>query len=248
MPLRDHFRPPLKTAASWEGFHGQWPAVIVQKLGKILPAQFVAEPRVHLGSQIEIDIATFDTDDFAGNGFEGADNSGGLATAVWAPARPSLAVETELPDCDEYEVRVYDVTRGRHLVAAVELVSPANKDRAEHRRMFVAKCAALLQQHVSVVIVDLVTIRDFNLYADLLEMLEQRDPSLGTPPLSTYAVACRLRESHNKRLLETWNHPLVLGQPLPRLPLWLTENFAVPLDLEETYEQTCRDLRLPSVT
>ena len=29
--------------------------VIVQKLGKILPDQFVAEPRVHLGSQVEID-------------------------------------------------------------------------------------------------------------------------------------------------------------------------------------------------
>jgi hypothetical protein len=30
MPLRDHFRPPLDNAHSWEGLHGQWPAVIVQ--------------------------------------------------------------------------------------------------------------------------------------------------------------------------------------------------------------------------
>ena len=220
--------------------------VIVQKLGKILPDQFVAEPRVHLGSQVEIDIATFATDDFLSNHGETEDNTGGVATAVWAPAQPSLAVESDLPDCDEYEVRVYDMERGRRLVAAVELVSPANKDRPEHRRLFVAKCAALLQQHVSVVIVDVVTIRDFNLYADLLEMLEQRDPALGTQPPSLYAVACRYHESHNKWLLETWNHPLTVGQPLPRLPLWLTDSFAVPLDLEETYEQTCRDLRLPS--
>ena len=220
--------------------------VIVQKLGKILPDQFVAEPRVHLGSQVEIDIATFATDDFLSNHGEAGDNSGGVATAVWAPAQPSLAVESELPDCDEYEVRVYDRERGRRLVAAVELVSPANKDRPEHRRLFVAKCAALLQQHVSVVIVDVVTIRDFNLYADLLEMLQQRDPALGTQPPNLYAVACRYHESHNKWLLETWNHPLTVGQPLPRLPLWLTDSFAVPLDLEETYEQTCRDLRLPS--
>jgi hypothetical protein len=35
-------------------------------------------------------------------------------------------------------------------VAAIEIVSPANKDRPEHRRKFVAKCAALLQQGVSV--------------------------------------------------------------------------------------------------
>src|SRR4051812_25337281 len=72
----------------------------------------------------------------------------------------SLVVETEVPDTDEYEIRVYDTKRGRCLVAAVEIVSPANKDRPEHRRIFVAKCAALLQQRVSVAIVDLVTVRD----------------------------------------------------------------------------------------
>ena len=248
MPLRDHFRRPLKKTASWEGFHGGWPMVIVQKLGQILPDQFVAEPRVHLGSQIEIDIATFDTDDFSTHSFESGSSSGGVATAVWAPAQPSLAVESELPDLDEYEVRIYDMERGRQLVAAIELVSPANKDRPEHRRQFVAKCAALLQQQVSVVIVDVVTIRDFNLYAELLEMLDQRDPALGLQPPSLYAVACRRRESHNKRLLETWNHPLRLGQPLPQLPLWLTDSLAVPLDLEDSYEQTCRDLRLPPAT
>jgi hypothetical protein len=32
MPLRDHFRPPVDTLASWEGFHGQWPAVIVHQV------------------------------------------------------------------------------------------------------------------------------------------------------------------------------------------------------------------------
>ena len=61
-----------------------------------------------------------------------------------------------LPAQDEYEVRVYDTDRAQRLVAAIEIVSPANKDRPEHRRAFVAKCAALLQNQVSVTIVDLV--------------------------------------------------------------------------------------------
>lgn len=30
--------------------------------------------------------------------------------------------------------------------------------------------------------------------------------------------------------------------PLPTLPLWLTENLVVPLDLEQSYEQACHDL------
>src|SRR5436309_1998460 len=94
---------------------------------------------------------------------------------------------------DEYEVRVYDGERGRRLVAAVELVSPANKDRPEHRHAFVAKCLALLQQQVCVVVVDLVTTRNFNLYAELLELMEWSDPSLGSEPPGLYAVACRPR-------------------------------------------------------
>ncbi len=249
MPIRDHFHPPLKNVASWEGFHGLWPAVIVQKLHQTLPEQFSAEPRVHLGSQAEIDVATFDTDEFTiGNFSDSRDDSGGVATAVWTPTKPSLAVEVELPDCDEYAVRIYDMDRGRRLVAAIEIVSPANKDRSEHRRMFVGKCAAMLQQEVSVVIVDIVTNRDFNLYAELLEFLDQRDPALGSEPPSLYAVACRWRERGHKHLLEAWNHSLELGQRLPELPLWLSEDLVVPLDLEESYEQACRDLRLPKLS
>ena len=29
MPLRDHFRPPVWNQASWEGFHGGWPMMMV---------------------------------------------------------------------------------------------------------------------------------------------------------------------------------------------------------------------------
>jgi hypothetical protein len=172
-------------------------------------------------------------------------DNGGTAVAVWAPAQPTLAVETELPDCDEYEVRIFDTKRGHRLVAAIELVSPANKDRPEHRRLFVAKCAALVQQRVTVAIVDLVTVRDFNLYADLLELLGQSDPALGGEPPPLYAVTCRWRPHGQTHMLEVWNHPLQLGQVLPTLPLWLADNAAVPLELEASYEQTCRDLRLP---
>lgn len=244
MPLRDHFRPPLADVTTWEGIHGGWPMVIVQQLGKKLPPRYVAAPHVHSGSYVEIDVATYDTADAGSQPGRGDQANGGVATAVWAPSRPTLAVETELPDADEYEVRVFDTRRGRRLVAAVELVSPANKDRPEHRRLFVAKCAALLQQGVAVSVVDVVTVRDFNLYADLLDLLGQSDPSLGSRPPGLYAVSCRRRVADQKRLLESWYDPLAVGQPLPTLPLWLADSLAVPLDLEASYEQTCRDLRI----
>jgi hypothetical protein len=245
MPLRDHFRPPLDDRTSWDGFHGQWPAMITLALSRKLPERYVAAPHVHLGSTIEIDVATYEEDEAASPGSgEGGNGGGGVATAVWAPPRPTLAVATDLPALDEYEVRVYDTKRGRRLVAAVEIVSPANKDRPEHRRAFVAKCAALLQNHVCVAIIDLVTTRTSNLYSDLMELFGQTDPSLADGPPPLYAVACRWSRKGDTWLLETWTHPLALGQPLPTLPLWLADNFAVPLELEPSYEETCRILRL----
>ncbi len=241
MPLRDHFRPPLDLTASWEGFHGGWPMVIVQQLRKQLPAGYVAEPRVHSGSRVEIDVAAFEKDEAPpSTGMVGG--GGGVATAVWAPSRPCLAVETTLPDHDEYEVRIYDARRGRRLVAAIEIVSPANKDRPEHRNVFVARCAALLQKGVAVSIVDLVTLRHFNLYVELLAMIGHSDPTLGDPPPGLYAASCRWTRREDRTLLEAWSHVLTLGGPLPTLPLWLGADLVVPLDLERSYEQACNDL------
>jgi Protein of unknown function (DUF4058) len=246
MPLRDHFRPPLDNLTAWEGFHGQWPAMIVQALVRKLPARYVAAPRVHSGSQVEIDVATFEKDDPGPPSLSTeSSNGGGTATAIWAPPKPTTSLATDLPEQDEYEVRVYDNKRGQRLVAAVEIVSPSNKDRPEHRQAFVSKCVALLQKLVAVTIVDLVTTRDFNLYHQLLESIGLAHPSLGSEPPPLYAVACRTTLKGDSWLLDSWTHPLTLGQPLPTLPLWLASKLAVPLELEECYEETCSVLRIP---
>lgn len=241
MPMRDHFRPPLSRRTTWEGVHAGWPMVLVQHLSRILPAQFVAEPGVHRGALAEIDVATFEADPGDFTHAVGVEEPGG---AAWAPAEPSVAVETELLDSDEFAVRVFDVEFGRRLVAAVEIVSPANKDRPEQRGAFVGKCEALLRKGVSVSIVDLVTVRHFNLYAELLELVGKADPTLGAEPPATSAAACRWVPRGRKRVLETWSHVLRPGELLPTLPLWLTETYCVPLDLEASYEETCRVLRI----
>ena len=166
MPLRDHFRPPLDNITSWQGLHGGWPMVIVQQLRQKLPPGYVAAPRVNSGSPLEIDVSTYKRDESRSMN-EMSDSNEGVAT-VWAPPVASLTIETDVPDFDEFEVRIYDAQRGRLLVAAIEIVSPANKDRPESRNAFVGKCATLLQKGVAVSIVDLVTVRHFNLYAEVL--------------------------------------------------------------------------------
>ena len=160
MPLRDHFRPPVWKKASWEGFHGMWPGMIVLQLTPKLPEGFTAEPRVHLGTFYEIDVCAFDSDE-PPPAVPFREASGGAATAIatWAPPQPTFVAEFDPTEQYAYEVLVFDRERERELVAAIEIVSPANKDRSDHRRKFTAKCAALLQQKVCVSIVDLVTIR-----------------------------------------------------------------------------------------
>ena len=58
MPLRDHFRPPLDDITSWEGLHGQWPAMIVMALNRQLPPRYAAEPRLRLGAAFEMAVST----------------------------------------------------------------------------------------------------------------------------------------------------------------------------------------------
>lgn len=206
MPLRDHYRPPVSKKSSWEGFHAMWPTAIVQQLRKLLPPGYVAEPRVQLGTVME--IVAFETD----------------------------------PEEYEYAVHIFDLERERQLVAAIEIVSPANKDRPESRESFVAKCAALLRKGVAVSIVDLVTIRHFNLYAQLMVFIGHPDRSMSLDEPSIYAASCRWPTHGTRALLETWPRALVIGQPLPTLPLWLGPESVVALDLEPSYEQACNDL------
>lgn len=239
MPLRDHFCPPVSKNASWEGFHGMWPASIVRQLRKQLPPGYVAEPRVHLGTLMEIDVGALQA--HAAQRVEVSD-WGDTAMTAWTASAPAVAVETDPPDEYEYEVRVFDVQRERSLVAAIELVSPANKDRPESRQAFVAKCAALLRKGVALSVVDLVTIRRFNLYAQLMEFIGHPDQTMSCEEPPIYAASCRWVTKGMRARLEAWSHSLAVGQPLPALPLWLRENLVTTLDLEQSYEQACNDL------
>ena len=232
MPLRDHFRPPVWNHSSWEGFHGMWPAAMVFQLIRELPPEYRAEPRVHLGSNFEIDVCIYEEDERVQETSQFSSDSGGVATATLATPQPTLVIESDLSEQYDYEVLVYDQSRGRMLVAAVEIVSPGNKDRPESRQAFVAKCAALLQQRVCVSIVDLVTTRHFNLYADLLHLINEKDPTFEPTPSPIYAVTCRGRKVDERPRLEIWAYPLVIGSPLPTLPIWLNEDLFVLLNLE----------------
>jgi hypothetical protein len=242
MPLRDHFRPPTTKFGSWEALHGGWPMVFVQHLRKKLPPGYVSAPRVHLGPYFEIDIAAYEQDNSTSQL-----GTGGGGTMTLAAPRPTWAIETDVPEEYEYEVQIYNVEEERQLVAVIEIVSPANKDRPENRRAFVGKCAALLRKGVAVSIVDLITIRHANLYAEMMAFIGHPDPTLGPEPPPIYTSSCRWTKiaAGTRGRLEAWSQPLTVSQPLPPLPLWLADGVSILFDLERCYEQACSDLSFP---
>ena len=195
---------------------------------------------MNLGKYYEIDIGAMKDEEFGGE----RNQSGGVATLPRAAPKPTMTTKLEISDQYAYEVHVYQEEHEMRLVAAVEFVSPANKDRPDHRKAFVAKCVSLIQAGVSVSIIDVVTTRNFNLYEDLLEYLGKTDDALLPDAPGLYVATCRVRKAHPDSHFETWFYPLEIGEPIPALPLWLDDAMHVMLDLESSYERTCKTLRI----
>ena len=90
----------------------------------------------------------------------------------------------EWPATDDVRVDVYADDGDPRLAAAVELVSPRNKDRHRAREAFAGKCAEYLRRGCGLVVVDAVTTRRADLRADLLA-------TLGAEPVAGQAGAVR---------------------------------------------------------
>ena len=232
MPLLDHFRPPLQARRHWHSFHNAWATFIAADLNSRLPERYYAEPNVQFG--IEIDVATFEE--------PGATSPDAGLGGAWTPPAPALTVPLAIMT-DIVEVLVFNTTGGPTLAGAIELVSPANKDRPDNRDAFVAKCCAYLQQGVGLVIVDVVTERVANLHNELLARVAGVNGQQLQADL--YAVAYHPVQRNAQTKLDIWPTALTIGQPLPTLPLCLLGGPSLPIELEATYDQTCRELRVP---
>ncbi|HTU92454.1 MAG TPA: DUF4058 family protein [Gemmataceae bacterium] len=243
MPLLDHFRAPIYPRHDWESFHARWAVALSDMLNGLLPQRYLAEVQIHIGRQVEADVAEFElTPSIYGE--EGNGSQGGVAVGVqtWAPPAAVQTVDIVFPD--DIEVQVFDLRESKRLVGVIELISPGNKDRPEARRTFAAKCVAYLQRGIGLVIVDIITIRGGNLHGEVLDLLGQAEGSVLPADTALYAAAYRPAHRGDKNQLDLWPAALALGQPLPLLPLALRGAFFVPVDLEATYSEARLRCRL----
>jgi hypothetical protein len=241
MPLRDHFHPPLSERRPWESFHTTWASALADALNDGgLPSGFIALEQVHAGAAVEIDVGSFAEE---ATGSEGGTLT--LRKTVWTPSAAPMVLPASFPEGCTVEILSTD--GGRTLVGAIELVSPGNKDRAEKRRLFAAKCATYLSRGIGLIVIDVVTSRQANLHNELVNLLGLEESFLIGEANPLYTVGYRPLRREGAEQIETWPTPLEVGQPLPAMPLSLAADLCVRVDLEAAYLEACRRRHLDEV-
>ncbi len=236
MPLLDHFRPPVSKRIQWNSLHSGWASRIADQLCERLPPEYRAEEHIKLPGGVEIDVATVRDGDL-----DVSANLTPYERAGWRPPPATARVGVEFPG--QFEVRVLRHD-DREIVAAIELVSPSNKDRPEEREAFAGKVVNYLLAGVCVLVVDVVTTRRANLHNEIARVLDLPADHLLPRGRHLYAVTYRPAIFRKKSVLDVWHRTFGVGDPLPTMPLRLTGELFVPVDLEATYAAVCRARRL----
>jgi hypothetical protein len=215
----------------WEGMHHLWITELLRWVKPRLPDGF----RAYIGSAplLAVGVRSWSL------ASEPTASGPAIGEADAAPAEPDeeVAVATLDP-----ETAVYVERQGR-LVAAVEVISPRNKDRPIARSAYLARYLGYLLDGAHLVLID-VHRRPLGFsFADQIAVeLQLEQPSV-PPPM---AVSYRVGEpaATGGRLLAIWRRPLTAGTALPTIPLPLTPEQAVALDLDYTYTQAATDAYL----
>ncbi len=231
MPILNHLD--INDIVNFRSFHNSWAVHIAEDLNKLLPKGFRATPHAQMGSR-EIDVRTDRTlTEIEKEQF----------ISLYQPTSPPMTARATFPT--EIEVFVLNVRRPAYkTVGAVEIVSVGNKDRPESRNAFVAKCQNLLSQDISLVIVDVLAVPSFNLHHQLLRALEIPEGKKNEETPLYCAAYCKSFDMEELPTIDFWAYALKVGDILPQLPLFITSDVAVPVDLEKTYTEVCEGLKV----
>jgi hypothetical protein len=123
---------------------------------------------------------------------------------------------------------------GHRLVAILEVVSPANKDRVDRVEDFAAKVVAALDAGVHVLVVDLFPPgpRDpYGLHGVIHQRMEQSDEPYDLPADEPLTLASYVAGPRVDAYLEH----VGVGAPLPEMPLFIRPDRYVNVPLEATY-------------
>jgi hypothetical protein len=229
MPIHDWTR---VDAGTFHAFHPAWVTHLSETMnGGLLPSGYYAMPEQHVGRSIT-DVLALHAGAAAGRG---APDEGGLAVAEAPPRVSRRLTASATPRTRRRTLTVRHVS-GHRIVALVEIVSPANKDRADHVKELAEKVVSALGLGVHVLLVDLFPPGRHDpggLHGTVWHHHDPDDTTSDNPPddaplaLASYVagpdVECYLERIGN-------------GDSLPEMPLFLHPDRYVNVPLEATYE------------
>ena len=226
MPLHD-----WSATDDWENLHFLWIARMFDWIKPRLPEGFRAfvgsSPRMSVGRPIakpDLSVRAYP---------EGGD------PALRPMGPESGARDWPEPDFEtttlalETEAAIFIESRG-WFVAAVELVSPRNKDRPDARDSSTSRFVSYLNDGVNLLLIDVLPRPSGFSFADrIAEAMDVEQAATPTPFAASYRVG--EPAAQGGKYLAIWNRPMAVGQPLPTITLPLTVHQGVAVDLERTY-------------
>ena len=230
MPLHD-----WTDERGWDSVHPFWLTYLVEWIRPRLPEGYKA----FLGGVPALTVAS-------GNG------KPDVSVRQWGPRSATEKLVTEIavlePDLEARVSFPLDPQRAVHVdfhgqrIAAIEVVSPRNKDRVGAKETYCNRYPGYLRLGVHLFLVDVLPRPKGYSFADVI----RDDLGLDLPPLPhPFAAVYRVGEvipvgDDLGNLVGLWRRPLRVGQPLPTLPLPLSVHRAVIIDLEETYQRAAK--------
>ena len=225
MPLND-----WTDERGWDGLHILWLTQILDWTQPRLPAGY----RVYVGSVPALTI-------------DASHGRPDVSVRRW-PSGPAVATVADeavaAPDQEAVATFALDPQRAIHIdwhgqmIAAIEIVSPRNKDRPSARDRYLGRYEGYLRQGVHLLLIDvLARPTGFSFSDAIAEDLGIAHEPTPAPCAVSYRVGEPLPDG---TLIASWRRPLSVGQALAVIPLALDTRQAVPIDLEQTYQQAAR--------
>lgn len=223
MPIHDWTR---LEPGDFHDFHQGWIIEIRNALNRgLLPPGYIAMAEQITGRPIP-DVVALQT--------RRPPASGGGVAVKDAPPTARLITRFEKVIYARRASRVV-IRHGRgRVVAMIEIVSPGNKSSHNAFRSFVEKAADILNQGVNLLVVDLFppTPRDpYGIHKAIWDEFEEEP--FEAPPGKPLIVASYVGGEIPTAYVES----VGVGDPLPSLPIFLSEEEYVPAPLEATYSQ-----------
>ncbi len=225
MPLHD-----WTDDRGWDSVHQLWINALLFWAQERLPPGY----RAYLGSVPGLSIGTeTGRPDLGVRTWQTQGEEAAPPEALVAAPEPDFKTVALLRPEPRAAVHVF---RQGQLVAAIELVSPRNKDRPSSREFYRNRYLSYLWSDVHLMLID-VHRRPLGFsFVEAMAAEVQCQFPVGLPPhvVSWYTGG---PTPEGGQFLDGWYRSLAVGEPLPTLPLALTAEQTLMIDLERTYTE-----------